>query len=135
MTILFLCVANSARSQMAEGLARAKFGAKVTVLSAGSKPSRVHPMAIEALQEIGIDASGHRSKSVAEIDPAAVDVAITLCREEECPVFLGKAEKLHWLLPDPAAPAATAEEQLRNFRSVRQELQRRLDLFATVRRL
>lgn len=125
--LLFLCVANSARSQMAEGLARKRFGDAVNVESAGSEPSRVNPLAIRALAEIGIDITHHRSKSVAEIDPATVDTVITLCAEEVCPVFLGKATRLHWPLPDPAAAEGTGEERLARFREVRDELMRQID--------
>lgn len=124
--ILFLCVANSARSQMAEGLARAYFGNKALVQSAGSKPSRVNPFAIQALAEVGIDISGHRSKSVEEIEPSTVDTVITLCAEEECPVFLGKAERLHWGLPDPASAQGGDGEKLRKFREIRDEIGRRI---------
>jgi arsenate reductase len=125
--ILFLCVANSARSQMAEGLARARFGKAVSVQSAGSEPSRVNPLAIRALAEIGIDITHHRSKSVEEIDPATVDLVVTLCAEEVCPVFLGKAKRHHWPLPDPAAVEGTGEERLARFREVRDELMRRIE--------
>jgi len=124
--ILFLCVANSARSQMAEGLARNFFGENALVQSAGSKPSRVNPLAIAALNEVGIDISGHRSKSVESIDPATVETVITLCAEEVCPVFLGKAERIHWPLPDPAGQDGTEEQQLQKFREVRDEIGRRL---------
>ena len=93
--ILFLCVANSARSQLAEGIARVLAPPGVTVWSAGSQPTRVRPEAIAALAEIGIDISRHRSKAVAEIPAAEVDTVITLCGEEECPLFLGKARRLH----------------------------------------
>src|SRR5688572_20610946 len=86
--LLFLCVANSARSQMAEGLARSMLGAGVQVQSAGSKPSRVNPYAVEVMREIGIDIEGHFSKSVDDIDPASVDTVITLCAEEVCPVWV-----------------------------------------------
>src|SRR3546814_9614205 len=88
--ILFLCVANSARSQMAEGLTRYLLGDRATVMSAGSAPSRVNPYAVEAMAEIGIDISGHRSKSVDDIDPAEVDLVVTLCAEEDCPVLPGR---------------------------------------------
>ncbi|MFI5180184.1 MAG: arsenate reductase ArsC [Thermoanaerobaculia bacterium] len=124
--LLFLCVANSARSQMAEGLARAHLGESVIVQSAGSEPSRVNPLAIRAMAEIGIDITHHRSKSVSEIDPATVDLVVTLCAEEVCPVFLGKAKRLHWPLPDPAATEGTGEERLARFRDVREEIRRRL---------
>ena len=124
--ILFLCVANSARSQMAEGIARKLAPASVEISSAGSKPSRVNPLALKALAEIGVDASGQFSKSVDDIPPADVDVVITLCAEEVCPVFLGKALRLHWGLPDPAAVEGSEAERLDSFRRVRDELQRRL---------
>src|SRR3546814_4196774 len=84
MNVLFLCVANSARSQMAEGLARTLLDDRATVASAGSQPSQVNPYAVEAMAEIGIDISGQHSKSVADIDPASVDVVVTLCAEEVC---------------------------------------------------
>ena len=121
--LLFLCVANSARSQMAEGLARHLFGAAATVQS---EPSQVNPRAIEALAEKDIDIRGQRSKSVETIDPATVDLVITLCAEEVCPVFLGKAERRHWPLPDPAGHDGSPEEQLERFRTVRDEIERRL---------
>jgi arsenate reductase len=124
--ILFLCVANSARSQMAEGLAKAHFGDQALVQSAGSKPSKVNSFAIQALAEIGIDISKNRSKSVEEIDPSTVDTVITLCAEEECPVFLGKAERLHWGLPDPGAGKFTDGEKLQSFREIRDEISRRI---------
>lgn len=119
--LLFLCVANSARSQMAEGLARAMFEARAVVASAGSRPSRVNPFAIEVMTEDGIDLSAQRSKSVDEIDPANVDVVITLCAEEVCPVFLGNVKRLHWPIPDPASddPSLGREELLARFRAAR----------------
>jgi arsenate reductase (thioredoxin) len=124
--LLLLCVANSARSQMAEGLARSLAPAGVKVSSAGSRPSRLNPLAVKALAEIGIDISKHHSKSVDDIPPGDVDAVVTLCAEEVCPVFLGKALRVHWGLPDPAGAGSTDEEQLQAFRSVRDELQRRL---------
>jgi arsenate reductase len=126
--ILFLCVANSARSQMAEGIARSLAPSGVTVSSAGSKPSFVRPQAITALNEIDIDISGHRAKGMETIDGGTVDAVITLCAEEVCPVFLGKAVRLHWGLPDPAAVEGGEETRLDAFRSVRDELFRRLKL-------
>jgi arsenate reductase len=124
--LLFLCVANSARSQMAEGVARSLAPAGVTVSSAGSKPSRVNPLAIAALAEIGIDIRAHFSKSVDTIPPEGVEVVITLCAEEECPVFLGKARRIHWGLPDPGGAGLSDEQKLQSFRDVRDELRRRL---------
>ncbi len=126
--ILFLCVANSARSQMAEGIARSLAPAGVKVSSAGSSPSRVNPLAIRALDEIGIDIRGQRSKSVDSIPPDGVEAVITLCAEEVCPVFLGKARRVHWGLPDPAGAGGTEDEQLQAFRNVRDELRRRLEV-------
>jgi arsenate reductase len=126
--ILFLCVANSARSQMAEGIARVLAPRGVSVSSAGSEPSSVRPQAIQVLGEIGIDISGHRSKGLDSIDAGSVDAVITLCAEEVCPVFLGKAVRLHWGLPDPARETGDEDRKLAAFRSVRDELRRRLEL-------
>jgi arsenate reductase len=123
---LFLCVANSARSQMAEGVARSLAPAGVTISSAGSRPTQVNPFAIRALAEIGLDISGHASKSVESIPPQGVDVVITLCAEEECPVFLGQARRIHWGLPDPGGAGLSDAEKLQSFRDVRDELRRRL---------
>jgi arsenate reductase len=127
--ILFLCVANSARSQMAEGIARSLAPAGIKIWSAGSRPTRVRPEAIAVLREIGIDISHHRSKPVAEIPAAEVDTVITLCGEEECPLFLGKANRLHWGLPDPAAVQGSEPERLNAFRATRDELRRRIEAF------
>ncbi len=124
--ILFLCVANSARSQMAEGIARSLAPPGIKIWSAGSQPTSVRPEAIAVLREIGIDISGHRSKSVNEIPASEVDTVITLCGEEECPVFLGKARRLHWGLPDPAGIAGSETERMKAFRSVRDELRRHI---------
>jgi arsenate reductase (thioredoxin) len=124
MRILFLCVANSARSQMAEGLARDLLGPDIEVMSAGSSPSRLNPLAVEALAEVGIDIAHHRSKGVEAIGGDEIDLVITLCADEVCPVFLGRAKRLHWPLPDPAtAPADSATQR---FREVRDELRNRL---------
>ncbi|MBZ0116780.1 MAG: VOC family protein [Sandaracinaceae bacterium] len=129
-TILFLCVANSARSQMAEGLARKLLGSRIAVESAGSEPSKVSPYAIEVMQEVGVDLTTHRSKSVQTIDPATVGTVITLCAEEVCPVFLGKARRLHWPIRDPASkdPSIPREEMLARFRSARDQIQARLEV-------
>lgn len=125
--ILFLCVANSARSQMAEGIARDLAPAGVKVSSAGSEPASVRPQAVAVLAEIGIDISGHCSKGVDEV-ARPVDAVVTLCAEEVCPVSLGDARRVHWGLPDPAAAAGSAQEQLDAFRGVRDELRRRLSV-------
>ncbi|MFO0582817.1 MAG: arsenate reductase ArsC [Anaeromyxobacter sp.] len=124
--VLFLCVANSARSQLAEGIARSLAPAGVKVSSAGSKPSTLNPLAVRALAEVGIDASGQFSKSVEDVPAEGVDAVITLCAEEVCPVWLGKATRLHWGLPDPAHAGVTEDERLQAFRDVRDELRRRL---------
>ena len=129
--VLFLCVANSARSQMAEGIARSLAPAGMKIWSAGSRPTSVRPEAIAVLREIGIDISGHRTKAVKEIPAADVDTVITLCGEEECPVVLGKATRLHWGLPDPAAVNGSEAERLDAFRKVRDELRRRIADFFT----
>lgn len=131
-SILFLCVANSARSQMAEGLARTIFGDRALVQSAGSQPSRVNPYAIEVMRELGIDLSRHASKSVDAIDPAGIDTVITLCAEEVCPVFLGTARRHHWPIPDPASPDATIprDEMLRRFRAARDTIRGKLEAYA-----
>jgi arsenate reductase len=124
--VLFLCVANSARSQMAEGIARSLAPVDTKIWSAGSRPTSVRSEAIAVLKEIGIDISRHRTKAVSEIPAAEVDAVITLCGEEECPVFLGKATRLHWGLPDPAAVNGSEAERLDAFRKVRDELRRRI---------
>jgi arsenate reductase len=131
-SLLFLCVANSARSQIAEGLARQMFGSRVQVRSAGSQPSQVNPYAIEVMRELGVDLAGHTSKSVDTIEPASVDTVITLCAEEVCPVFLANVQRLHWPIPDPATADAsiTRDEMLRRFRTARDSIRTRLEDFA-----
>lgn len=130
-SILFLCVANSARSQMAEGLARMIFGDRVPVTSAGSEPSKVNPYAIEVMRELGVDLTVHHSKSVQTIDPSTVGTVITLCAEEVCPAFLGKARRLHWPIPDPASqdPSMPREEMLARFRTARDTIRGMLEQF------
>ena len=130
MRILFLCVANSARSQMAEGLARAILGPLIVAQSAGSHPSHLHPMAVDAMAEVGIDISHHVSKSVDNVDPASVDTVITLCDEEVCPAWVGPAARLHWPLPDPAAGAEDPGAERARFRAVREEIATRLQALA-----
>ena len=112
---------------MAEGIARSLAPRGVTVSSAGSEPSYVRPQAIHALKEIGIDISGHKSKGLEAVDASSVDTVITLCAEEVCPVFLGKAVRLHWGLPDPAGETGGEDRKLAAFREVRDELRRRLE--------
>jgi arsenate reductase (thioredoxin) len=117
-TILFLCVKNSARSQMAEGLARSMAPPGYRFVSAGSDPGTVNPLAIQALAEQRIDISTHRAKGLASVPLADVDTVVTLCAEEVCPIVRGQVHRLHWALPDP--------RDLASFRAVRDELRRRL---------
>ncbi|MBK6765420.1 MAG: arsenate reductase ArsC [bacterium] len=130
--LLFLCVANSARSQLAEGIARHLAPSDVKISSGGSKPSVIRPQVIEVLSEVGIDASQQYSKGLDDIALTSVTAVITLCQEEVCPVFIRPVLQLHWGLPDPAGVQGTAEEVLAGFRAVRDELLIRLRaVFAT----
>lgn len=124
--ILFLCVANSARSQMAEGLARDLAPAHIAVHSAGSAPASVHPLAQQVMAEIGLDLGTHTSKGVDDIPKADIDLAITLCAEEVCPEFPHDVRKLHWPHPDPAAHGTRGELALSSFRAVRNQIRARL---------
>jgi thioredoxin type arsenate reductase len=131
--VLFLCVANSARSQMAEGIARSLATSGMKISSAGSEPTSVRPQAVQVLGEIGIDAREQRSKGVDDVE-RPVDAVITLCAEEVCPVWMEEATRLHWGLPDPAAVEGSEDDKLDAFREVRDELLRRLRvLFAAGR--
>lgn len=127
-SLLFLCVANAARSQMAEGLARARFGASVRVQSAGSTPTRVHPLAIRVMAERGIDISSQQSKSADTIEPADVDCVVTLCAEEVCPVVLADCLRLHWPIDDPDRRDPSLDEAalLKAFRDARDTIDARL---------
>lgn len=120
--VLFLCVANSARSQMAEGLARALAPAGYRFLSAGSTPRTLNPLAVAALAEDGIDISTQRAKSINDVRLGDVDTIVTLCAEEVCPVVPGTVHRLHWPLPDPAAHPGTEAERLAAFRAARDRL-------------
>lgn len=111
---------------MAEGIARTLAPAGVRVSSAGSSPTNVRPQAVAVLREIGIDISAHVAKAVGAVDVNSVDLVVTLCGEEECPLFSGNATRLHWGLPDPAAVNGSKAEQLDAFRRVRDELRQRL---------
>jgi thioredoxin type arsenate reductase len=125
--LLFLCVANAARSQMAEGLARALAPPHVAVHSAGSAPARVHPLAVAAMRETGIDITTQRSKSVDEIDRERIGTVVTLCAQEVCPVFPGAVTRLHWPLEDPAAAHGSDAERLAVFRRVRDQIRARIE--------
>ena len=132
MKLLFLCVANSARSQMAEGLARHILGSKAEVISAGSAPTKPNPYAIEAMADRGIDITTHTSKSFDSLDAAAFDYVITLCAEEICPYLPGKTQRLHWPTDDPANsdPSLTPQDFRRRFAAARDEIEARIRAFA-----
>jgi len=127
--VLFLCTGNSARSQMAEGLLREIAGDRFEVLSAGTNPAGVNPLAIEAMQEIGIDISKHRSKNVKEFLGRPIEYVITVCdrAKEACPIFPGTYKFLSWSLDDPAAATGTKEEKLEAFRRIRDEISRNIE--------
>ncbi len=126
--VLFLCTENSCRSQMAEGILWHLRGNEFDVFSAGTRHSVVNPMAIKVMAEIGIDISGHRSKSVEEFQGMNFDFVITTCdaARENCPVFPGKASHLHWSFNDPAKAAGSGEEILSAFRKIRDEIKQRI---------
>ena len=135
--ILFLCVANSARSQMAEGLARHIFGREVEVVSAGSQPSRLNPLAVEAMGELGIDISSHYSKAVDSLDAGSFDLVVTLCADEVCPILPGKVQRLHWPITDPAGvdPAVDRAQALAAFCTARDQIQQRLRVLNALRKV
>lgn len=131
MKLLFMCVANSARSQMAEGLAKNVFGGEVDVQSAGSEPKTLNPYAVKAMQELGIDISENYSKNVNQLSPkflAELDYVITLCADEVCPTTLTTAKRLHWPVSDPAGKNGTPEEQLTRFRIARDMIKVNLEM-------
>ena len=129
--VLILCTGNSARSQMAEGILRSIAGDKFDVASAGVAPSRVRPEAVEAMRDIGVDISTHRSKSVDEFLEEPFDYVITVCdnAKESCPVFPGNAERIHWSFDDPAAYEGTDDEKLSEFIRVRDQIFEKLRIF------
>lgn len=124
--VLFLCIHNSARSQMAEGFARSLAPAGVQVMSAGTEPGKVHERAIEVMKEIGIDLSGQSSKHLDVVEWREADMVVTLCgeAEESCPTVAGSVRRVHWPLPDPSA--APEAKQLDVFREVRDEIRWRV---------
>jgi arsenate reductase len=132
-TVLFLCTGNSARSQMAEGLMRHLRGDEFEVYSAGVEPKSVHPKAVQAMQEIGIDISGQKSKHIDELPDREFDHIITLCDHaaQNCPVFLGKGVRHHQGFSDPAAAVGSDHEVLEAFRKVRDELKQFILRFDT----
>jgi arsenate reductase (thioredoxin) len=122
--VLILCTGNSARSQMAEGLLRHDAGDRFEVFSAGTNPTRVRTEAITVMSEIGIDISGHRSKSVDEFARDDFDYVLTVCdsAKESCPVYSGHANRLHHSFDDPAGLKGSEDERLSAFRRVRDEI-------------
>jgi arsenate reductase (thioredoxin) len=130
--VLILCTGNSARSQMAEGLLRHDAGDRFAVASAGVEPTRVRAEAIKVMHEIGIDTSGHRSKSVDEFAGQDFDYVITVCdnANQRCPIFPGDTKRIHWSVDDPASTEGDDDAKLAVFRRVRDELRQRLRLFA-----
>lgn len=121
---LFLCTGNSARSQMAEGFLRHIAGEKFEVLSAGTNPTALNPLAVQVMQEAGIDISGHHSKDVRDLVGTAIQYVITVCSSaaEKCPIFPGTYKFLRWDFEDPAAASGPSEAQLLVFRRVRDEI-------------
>ena len=120
--VLFLCVANSSRSQMAEGLAREMAPEEVEIFSAGSNPTSVNPAAMDVMEEIGIDIRKQQSKSIQEIPQERIGTVITLCADEVCPVFPADVQKRHWPFDDPATVTGTQEDVLAAFRQVRDQI-------------
>ncbi len=131
-TVLFLCTHNSCRSQMAEGLLRHLAGDRFEVASAGAQATRVHPDAIRVMKEIGIDISTHRSKDAAELLKERFAYVVRVCNraKETCPIFPGAFRYYDWGLDDPAGAEGTEAERLAVFRRVRDEVQRRVEVFA-----
>ncbi len=136
LTVLILCTGNSCRSHLAEGLLRAVAGEHFDVQSAGSKPAGyVHPMAIEAMREIGIDISGHHSKHMNEFLERKVETVITVCgnADQACPIFPGQVNRHHWPFEDPAHATGTDEEKRAMFGRVRDEIRRVFSAYAAGR--
>lgn len=129
--VLIVCTGNSARSQIAEGLIRHEAGDRFEVFSAGTQPTQMRTLAVEVMRELGIDISGHRSKSLAEFEGQEFDFVITVCdrAKEECPVFSGGPERLHWPFEDPAAFTEAGEARLHSFRRLRDKIHARVMVF------
>ena len=135
--VLILCTGNSCRSHLAEGLLRSMAGDLFAVHSAGSKPAgHVHPLAIRVMQEIGLDISAHRSKSMKEFLTTPIETVITVCgvADQACPIFPGQVNRHHWPFDDPAHATGAEEEQLAVFRRVRNEIRRTLEAYVAGRR-
>jgi len=126
--VLFICTHNSARSQMAEGLVNHDLTGKVEAFSAGTDPTFVNPLAVAVMKELGIDISGHRSKSIDEFVNEKFDFVITLCDHaaESCPVFFGGTRRMHMGFPDPSAITGTEQEKLAFFRKLRDQIRKEI---------
>ncbi|MGC8723619.1 MAG: arsenate reductase ArsC [Acidobacteriota bacterium] len=126
--VLVLCTGNSCRSQMAEGWLRHDLGEQVEVYSAGTQPSRVHPLAIAVMAEAGVDISAQRSKSLQEFWGQPFDLVVTVCdsAKEACPSFRGAARQVHQSFPDPAGLQGSEEEMWDEFRRVRDQIRKNL---------
>jgi arsenate reductase len=126
--VLFLCTHNSARSQMAEGLLRHAAGDRFEVHSAGTEATRVRPLAIQAMRELGIDISTQRSKALDPYVDQTFDYVITVCDDanESCPIFPNATHRVHWSLADPSQATGTEEQRLAVYRTVREELRQRI---------
>lgn len=137
MRVLFMCVANSARSQMAEGLAKFILGSNCEIMSAGSKPTKVNPFAIQALNELGIDITQNHSKSLDDLPKSflsSVDFLITLCSEEVCPNVPIACQKLHWPIFDPASVEGGDSDKLAKFIEIRDLLKYKIENFKYILR-
>jgi arsenate reductase len=132
-SVLFLCVHNSARSQMAEGLLRARAGDRFEAFSAGNEATEVRPLAIAAMAEMGIDVSSQRSKATADLDGRRFDYVITVCDDakEACPYYPNAAQQIHWRFDDPSAATGSDDERLAVFRRVRDEIAASIDEFVS----
>jgi len=128
LRVLFLCTHNSARSQIAEGFLRALAGDRFDVASAGTEATRVHPLAIRAMEEVGIDLTGHTSKTIDTLVDQSWDYVITVCdsANERCPIFPGGTTRIHWSFDDPSQATGTDADRLETFRRVRDEILTRL---------
>ena len=127
--VLFICTHNSARSQIAEGYLRARYGERYEVFSGGIEVTSVHPMAVTVMKEIGIDISGHRSKLIDEFYHKQMDIVVFVCDSAKnvCPFFPGTYEEIHFSFPDPSELKGTADEKLTGFRTLRDEIIKWID--------
>tara|TARA_X000001036_G_scaffold356542_1_gene338617 strand:+ start:104 stop:529 length:426 start_codon:yes stop_codon:yes gene_type:complete len=133
--IIFICTANACRSQIAEGIMKTIAGDKFDVYSAGSHPTKVHPMSIKVMNEIGIDISSQSSDLISNFLDERMDIVITVCENanETCPIFPGKVERIHWNIDDPFKRWVSDSHDLVNFRKTREDLSRRINDLLSIR--